>query len=185
LGVDRRRLEQAVAAGKCNECLHQLHPNPGDCVFIEAGTVHALGAGLLVAEIQQASDTTYRLFDWNRVDRDGKPRPIHVRESLDTIDFSRGPVEPRIPKPAGHTGVERLVECTKFVLDRWKLIDLQRLPNDDRFHILATIEGSLVLTGGGLSHELRRGDTVLVPACSSDIVLKPRGRSVVLDMFLP
>ena len=91
-GVDRADVgARNNAPALCEECLHQFEPQAGDCVFIEAGTVHALGAGLLIAEIQQASDTTFRLFDWNRVDRDGKPRPLHIRESLDTIDFLARP----------------------------------------------------------------------------------------------
>ena len=96
-GFDRHALEREVHRGTCELCLHSFEPQPGDCVFIPAGTVHALGAGLVVAEIQQASDTTFRLFDWNRVDRDGKPRPLHIRESLDTINYLRGQVQPQTP----------------------------------------------------------------------------------------
>src|SRR5262245_51414230 len=76
-GVDRQTLEREVARGNCEVCLHEFEPHAGDCVLIEAGTVHARGAGLLVAEIQQASDTTYRHFDWNRLDTDAKPRQLH------------------------------------------------------------------------------------------------------------
>ena len=76
---------------------------------------------LLIAEIQQASDTTYRLFDWNRVDRDGKPRALHIEQALEMIDFNRGPVNPVRPVATEKSGVERLVACDKFVLDRWQL----------------------------------------------------------------
>src|SRR3954451_2888303 len=93
-GVDRKALAAAVASGRCEECLHEFEPRVGDCVFIEAGTVHALGAGLLIAEIQQDSDTTFRLFDWNRAHKTGKPRPLHIEQSLDTINYKRGPVQP-------------------------------------------------------------------------------------------
>src|SRR5204863_3257866 len=109
-GVDRQTLEAAVANGRCEKCLHEFEPHVGDCVFIEAGTVHALGAGLLVAEIQQASDTTYRLFDWNRVDRDGKPRQLHVEEALDVTDYTRGPVNPLTPKRTADHEIELLVQ---------------------------------------------------------------------------
>jgi mannose-6-phosphate isomerase len=184
-GVDRRSLEQAVEAGRCDECLHQFEPRPGDCVFIEAGTVHALGAGLLVAEIQQASDTTYRLFDWNRVDRDGRPRPLHIQQSLNTIDFSRGPVEPQAAQPIEGTTVERLVACDKFVLDRRYVGQRQLWFNDDRFHIFAAIEGKLELSVDERSHHMQRGDTLLVPASCRHVELVPQGRAVVLDMYLP
>src|SRR5207245_2472669 len=85
-GFDRAALQREVQRGTTELCLHRLEPKPGDCLFIPAGTVHALGAGLLVAEIQEASDTTFRLFDWNRVGPDGNPRPLHVEQALATID---------------------------------------------------------------------------------------------------
>ena len=69
--VDRQTLDAAVRAGRCGDVLHSFEPRPGDCVFIPAGTVHALGAGLVIAEIQQSSDVTYRLYDWDRVGADG------------------------------------------------------------------------------------------------------------------
>ncbi len=88
-GVDRTALEPAVAHGQAESCLHSFEPAPGDCVLVPAGTVHALGAGLLVAEIQQSSDTTFRLFDWNRVGPDGLPRPLHVEQAVAVGGFSR------------------------------------------------------------------------------------------------
>src|SRR5688572_11755659 len=132
-GVDRMTLERELARGNCEACLHEFEPRVGDCLLIEAGTVHALGAGLLVAEIQQASNTTFRLFDWNRLDADGKPRALHVEQSLDTIDYNRGPVNPLLPQPTQNPNVERLVACDKFVLDRWHFDTPQTIENDDRF----------------------------------------------------
>jgi mannose-6-phosphate isomerase len=184
-GVQRAALERAITAGLCAECLHSFEPQPGDCVFIEAGTVHALGAGLLIAEIQQASDTTFRLFDWNRVDRDGKPRPLHIRESLDTINFLRGQVGPQQPSSTERANVERLVACEKFVMDRWNLAAAEHLENDDRFHIFAVVEGQIAVSGDGKTHELQRGCTLLLPACCRRLDLQPQGRAVLLDIYLP
>jgi mannose-6-phosphate isomerase len=184
-GVDRKSLEQAIAAGQCDNCLHQFEPRVGDCVLIEAGTVHALGAGLLIAEIQQASDTTYRLFDWNRVDRDGKPRQLHIAEALDVIDFERGAVPPVSPQPTERPHVERLVACDKFVLDRWRLDTAQPLATDNRFHVLSVIEGAVNLSAEGKTREARRGTTVLVPAANTSVQFEPQGRAVLLDMYLP
>jgi mannose-6-phosphate isomerase len=184
-GVDRHELERALAAGKCDECLHEFEPRAGDCLLIEARTVHALGGGLFVAEIQQASDTTYRLFDWNRVDRDGRPRPLHIEQSLDTIDFSRGPVAPAMPQPTVRPNVERLASCDKFVLKRWMLDERQPFPVDDRFHIASAVDGTLLVTCEGEKYKLHRGDTLLIPACCSEIELVPQGRAVLLEMYLP
>jgi mannose-6-phosphate isomerase len=93
-GIDEQRLRTAIAAGTVAECLHSFEPRPGDCVFLPAGTVHAVGGGVLIAEVQQTSDATFRLFDWNRRDSQGKPRQLHVEEGLASIHWEQGPVEP-------------------------------------------------------------------------------------------
>ncbi|MCA9246653.1 MAG: class I mannose-6-phosphate isomerase, partial [Planctomycetales bacterium] len=108
-GFDHAALQREVARGTTELCLHQLEAKPGDCVFIPAGTVHALGAGLLVAEIQQSSDTTYRLYDWNRVDADGNARELHIEAGLEAIDYDLGPSRFQTPQATGCDGVERLV----------------------------------------------------------------------------
>jgi mannose-6-phosphate isomerase len=184
-GVDRATLEREVAQGKCETCLHEFEPRVGDCLLIEAGTVHALGAGLLVAEIQQASNTTFRLFDWNRVEADGKPRALHIEESLETIDYRRGPVAPVTPRASTRSQVQRLVECDKFVLQRWELTADDVFENDDRFHILTAIDGSATVSADSSPVRLNRGDTVLVPACCRIVTLTPHGKATLLDMFLP
>lgn len=180
-GVTRDALQAALEAGKCEECLHQFEPHVGDCVFIRAGTVHALGAGLVIAEIQQASDTTFRLFDFNRVDAQGKPRPLHIAESLATIDYDRGPVDPVQPAATDEPQRERLVECDKFVLDRLTLSEPQTIGGDQRFHLLVGIEG-LALIG---EESLAQGKSLLVPAAAAATKLWPQGNFVVLDIYLP
>lgn len=184
-GVDRAALQHAIREGACDECLHAFEPRLGDCLFIEAGTVHALGAGLLIAEIQQTSDTTFRLFDWNRVDRDGKSRQLHIEQSLQTIDYTRGPVAPTAPQPTSNPKVERLLASDKFILDRWQLDAPLQLAQDDRFHILTVTEGSVTITANDSRHELSRGSTLLIPASCRDVAISPQGRAVLLDMYLP
>jgi len=174
-----------LARGNCQVCLHEFEPRAGDCVLIEAGTVHALGAGLLIAEIQQASDTTYRLFDWNRLGQSGQPRPLHIRQALDTIDYSRGPVNPVSPTATDDMYVERLVRCDKFVLDRWRFNVPRELPDDECFHILAVTEGQASLNCENGVLRLRRGDTVLVPATTRGVEISPQANSVLLDIYLP
>jgi len=184
-GVDRATLERELARDNCAACLHEFEPSVGDCLLIEAGTVHALGAGLVVAEIQQASNTTFRLFDWNRVDVDGKPRALHIEQSLDTIDYGRGPVKPVAPQMTARPNVERLVACDKFVLDRWQVDMPRAIASDDRFHIVTLVEGNVALQLPDAQHELQRGETRLVPACCRHCDVVPRGRAVLLDMYLP
>ena len=184
-GVDREQLAAAVEAGVCENCLHQFEPNVGDCVFIPAGTVHALGAGLVIAEIQQASDTTFRLFDWNRVGADGKPRPLHVEESLRVTDYQRGPVVPRTPQPVGDTGQQRLVECDKFVLQRWTADAPVTLGGDKRFRIIAVIDGKVNVAGDPAGSPLALGETTLLPAAMGSVELTPTPRVTCLEIFLP
>jgi mannose-6-phosphate isomerase len=184
-GVNRSRLTRAVADGACEECLHEFEPVVGDAILIEAGTVHAIGAGLVLAEIQQASDTTYRLFDWNRLDRDGKPRTLHVEQALGVINYERGPVNPGRPQATDRAHIERLAACDKFVLDRWRLAGPVALETDRRFHILAVVEGGLTASAAGVIHRLQRGSTMFVPACCGNVQLAPQGRGVLLDMYLP
>lgn len=184
-GVDRDSLAAAIREGTCADQLHRFEPRPGSCLFIPAGTVHALGEGLLVAELQQSSDTTFRLFDWNRVGADGKPRPLHVEQGLAVIDFERGPVEPQSPQPTDRPGTERLVECEKFILDRLAIEQPTTVGGDNRCHILTVIDGVVEVAGDPMEEPLRRGQTMLVPAAASAVELTPGGPSVLLDGFLP
>ncbi len=140
-GIDRAALAAAIADGSLQDCLHAFKPSAGDCLFIPAGLVHALGAGLLVAEIQQSSDTTYRLFDWNRVDSLGTPRQLHVAEALDCIRYDLGPGRPQIPVATSDAARQRLVGCDKFVLDRLTLNHTDEVGGDERLHLLSSAVG--------------------------------------------
>jgi len=184
-GVSPERLRRAIDQGNCDQLLHVLEPQVGDCVFIPAGTVHALGAGLVIAEIQQASDTTFRLFDWNRVDAAGQSRPLHVESSLATIDFDRGPVAMQQPTATGQSGRERLVECDKFVMERSTLDTLQRVGGDDRFHLLLVVEGAVEVADDRAGRPLALGESCLLPAAVGAVELTPVGRCVLLDTYLP
>lgn len=183
-GFDRPAIEREVNRGTIELCLHRVEPRVGDCLFIPAGTVHALGAGLVVAEIQQASDTTFRLFDWNRVGPDGNPRPLHVAQSLRAIDYQRGPVTPQIPQETDRPFVVRLVACDKFVLDRWELEQSEEIGGDNRFHIVAMLRGEIDVEGDPLGRPLRTGQTMLLPA-DRRTSLVARGKAVLLDAYLP
>jgi len=112
-GVTRDRFEAALSAGTVAECVHALEPAVGDSLMVHSGRLHALGGGLLVFEIQQNSDTTYRVFDWNRVGLDGRPRQLHVAESLRCIDFDD--FEPDLRRAADGNP---LASCTHFRVDR-------------------------------------------------------------------
>lgn len=184
-GFDRAALERELARGTCELCLHRFEPQAGDCIFLPAGVVHAIGEGLLVAEIQQSSDVTYRLFDWNRLGPDGRPRALHLDQALEAIDYDYGPAHPQRPQITDRPHIERLVACEQFVLDRWTLPAAHAIGGDDRCHLLAVIEGEVAVEGEPEGTPLRRGATVLLPACLGEIELRPIGRAVLLDACLP
>jgi mannose-6-phosphate isomerase len=169
-GVDRPTLERAVTQGTTEECLHAIHPQPGDCVFIPAGTVHALGSGLIVAEIQQASDCTFRLFDWNRVDKDGMPRPLHIAHAFDVIDFDRGPITMVARQPTEWHQQSLLVDCDKFRLFECRGQGDFPLAQHD-FSIVTMPLGSGLVQTQHASFPLTRGQSLLIPAACQDAVL--------------
>ncbi|MCU0711676.1 MAG: class I mannose-6-phosphate isomerase [Pirellula sp.] len=178
-GVNRTELARAIAAGETESCLHILYPKAGDCVFIPAGTVHALGAGLLVAEMQQSSDCTFRLFDWNRVDKDGKSRELHIEQAMEVIDFERGPRSFCTRTELGSSGWSRLVECDKFCLDEAvgpKSVQIA----GGRFAILTVPKGGGRLRSGNHNWKLERGESLFIPAACSELTLELDSDSVAL-----
>ena len=197
LGVTRENLQAALASGQVEQCLHRIHPQAGDCVFIPAGTVHALGAGLLVAEIQQASNTTFRLFDWNRLDANGQPRALHIEQSLEVIDFASGPrnlqvAQPIEQLPSGWVVRERLVQCDEFVLDRLQSaqeeVAAMQLGGDGRCHLVTVPAGQAKLTwghGNASAERLVTGQSLLLPAAlpAASVQLEPG--TTLLDMYVP
>ncbi len=183
---DRNAFQRELSRGNVESCLHRFAARPGDCVFLPAGTVHALGAGLLVAEIQQSSDTTYRLYDWNRLGPDGLPRALHIEQALEVTDFSRGPIDPVTPRPTERRQAVRLADCDKFVLDRYELSEPQSIGGDHRFHLIVAIAGAVDVPGDPAERPLRSGETLLLPAAAEALSLSPLAKSAtLLDVYLP
>nr|MDQ3332962.1 class I mannose-6-phosphate isomerase [Planctomycetota bacterium] len=167
--------------------LHSFEVTPGECVFIPAGTVHAIGAGILLAEIQQMSNLTFRLYDWGWLDAQGQPRPVHLDESIACTDFARGPVSPVVPQRTEHrSGVtDDLVRSDYFVMRRHVLERDHKVPTDNRFHILMAVKGTGDIVCDGTAQRMSLGRTVLVPAASPDVTIHPIGEMTVLEAFLP
>ena len=175
-GVTRAGFEQAIADGAVADCVHAITPNPGDSIFIASGRLHAIGAGFLIHEIQQNSDTTYRVFDWNRLGLNGKPRELHVAESLASIDFTD--FEPTMDTATGDT----LASCEYFKTDRKSIAAGQTIsnPRDDRFSILSIVGGKLECAAG---RRFGKGSFILLPHDSAP--LKALENSTVLQITLP
>jgi mannose-6-phosphate isomerase len=186
-GTDARTLRRHVEHGTVEEGLHVIEARVSDCVFVPAGTVHAIGEGIVLAEVQQSSDLTFRLYDWGRVGSDGRPRPLHVDEALQCIDFTRGPVGPVTPTriQAAHHSLEELVRCERFVLRRHSAEQAFALPEDRQFHVLMLLAGAGTLAAGEDRVVLSPGRTALLPAERAAARFEPEGPCVVLDAFLP
>jgi mannose-6-phosphate isomerase len=184
-GIDRDTLAREVVRHTCELCLRRIEPAVGDCYFLPSGVVHALGPGLVVAEIQQASDITYRLYDWGRPGPDGRPRTLHVEEALAAIDFQYGPVAAAQAEPTGDPTVERLVHCDEFVLDRWRLSGMHQAAGDQRCHIMAVLSGEVEIAGDPAGAPLVKGGVVLLPAELGPTAIQARGEAVLLDAYLP
>jgi mannose-6-phosphate isomerase len=187
-GVGQHTLREYLGNGRLEDCLHMFEVSAGDCVFIPAGTVHAIAEGIVLAEIQQSSDLTFRLHDWGRLGSDGKPRPLHIEQSLSCIDFTRGPVSPIIPQKLSADGpTEKLVECEYFAMHRHQITQPFSLPVDDRFHVLMMLAGSADLSSEGRTYPMLLGQTALIPAACADVKITPHAGSpcIVLDAFSP
>ncbi len=162
-GVTREELARACEGPSLEHLLNRVEVHPGDVVFIPAGTVHAIGAGLVLAELQQASDTTYRLHDWGRVGLDGKPRPLHVAEALESIHFQVSGPPPWRPR----RGLGRLIEDEAFILELQELAPGASHTWQHRSPLVfLSLEGTATVSAGEDERQLGPGQCCLVPAAA-------------------
>lgn len=173
-GVTRAEFEQKIASQTVAECFHRIPVKSGDSVFLESGRVHALGANIMIFEVQQNSDTTYRVFDWNRVDASGKPRELHVAQSLASIDFNdfEPSLLPADFRPADKGQVRPLVDDKLFRVSVRKLDQGQSLKfSGGQVRILGVVEGKVSVKGGGQEVSRSAGQFCLLPANLAEATL--------------
>jgi mannose-6-phosphate isomerase len=181
-GIDRPAFERALAAGEVPGTLNRYEPRAGDFFFLEARTVHALGEGCLVYEVQQTSNITFRVYDWGRVGLDGKPRPLHVRESLDTIDFARagfGPRRPAFVDDARGGQTRALCSCAYFTLEEWRG-DAFAAGDGGRCTVLICLDGEAAIETSGGAVTLAAMQTALVPAAAGGFRVRAPGTANLL-----
>jgi mannose-6-phosphate isomerase len=187
-GVSRAEFAEAIESGAVEPLLHRFEPKRGDCIMIHAGTVHAIGAGIVLAEIQQMSDATFRIYDWGRVGPDGQPRQLHKSESLEATDFQRGPVDPvrSVPESIDGGTRENLVQCQYFALERLRLTRPTTFGSTDRFTLLLGLGGSAKILQGRDRFDLRFGQTRLLPASVGPCEIVPSdGETTILTCVVP
>ncbi len=174
-GVTRAEFEQRIKAGTVAECFHRVSVRRGDAMFLPSGRVHALGAGLLIFEVQQNSDTTYRVFDWDRLGLDGKPRELHIPQSLASIDFND--YEPSLLSRAfaqhGDHKVRSLVRDPLFTAEAQEAGAGTSVPlRPHKMQIIALLAGDIQVDDGTEMLALAAGQFCLVPASLAQVTLR-------------
>lgn len=171
-GVNRDQVVAALDHGELEKLVHSFEPHVGDLVFLPAGTVHALGGGITVFELQQSCDVTYRLFDWNRLDpKTGQGRPLHIDKALDCTDFSKGPIQPVRTEP-------KSIDCDFFRLAVHR--HAMTLGGDGRTRLFFSYQGA---TRGCI--DLEPNKPVLVPSMQGECRLTPDADAWLIECVVP
>ncbi len=175
--IKRDQFESALREGTAADYVHKISVKAGDAAFLPAGRLHAVSAGNLLIEIQQNSDTTYRVFDWNRIDSTtGQPRELHIEQALQCIDFND--VAPKLSEPKG----ELLVRHALFEIQKWNLDSPRESAPLGQFAVVCCLTGQLACA----SVDLAPGEFFLVPAQLRDRQLKPlAAQTTLLRVTIP
>jgi len=186
-GINEQAMRNALATGTIAECLHSFTPKPGDCVFLPAGTVHAVGGGVLMAEVQQTSDATFRLFDWNRRGAQGQLRTLHIEEALACINWRQGPVQPvhAVTFADGGNGREKLAKCQYFDLEIRREERPFEVGGQGRLQLLMPVLGHGKLAIDQASQALEPGQAWVLPASMDVERCTPAPSLVFLLCTLP
>ena len=187
-GMTGDAFRTAMGEKSTHRTLHSFTPSPGDCVFLRAGTVHAIGADILLFEVQQTSDITYRLYDWDRIDaKTGRGRDLHIDDGLACSNFDSGPCHPVSPaveaNPAGRR--EGLVACEYFTLERHTIVAPSRIGARGQCRVVVGLRGSGEIESAGRRYAIGVGDSVLLPADVGQCLILPAGEMTFLECGLP
>jgi mannose-6-phosphate isomerase len=187
-GVTRETFQRAIEDSRVESALQGIAVQPGEAFFVPAGTPHMIGPGMVLAEIQQHSDITYRVFDFNRRQTDGTLRPLHIRQALDVLNFgkSRGgrlePVSVRI----GPLDKTYLAACAYFATEKWMFSEpVVASPSTDRFELLILLSGRGAIGSGGESAPYGPAEVWLLPAALGEYQLVPDSPTTLLRTYVP
>ncbi len=185
-GTTREDFESAIERADVESILRTVPAHRGEAVFVPGGRVHAIDAGCLILEIQQNSNTTYRVYDWGRMGHDGNPRELHIDKALQVIDFedAADPICEPVPRTERISNV-----CTSdyFVLDELRVDgSLELVADGSSFHALFSADaGFEIAYGGGYVESVARGSSVLIPACLGAYRVKTAGAACLLKTSVP
>lgn len=184
-GVTKEMYEEALTTGKLADLLNVESVEAGDIFFTPAGRVHAIGAGIVLVEIQQTSDITYRIFDWNRKNSGKEQRELHTELALDAIDFT-ATGKNKIRKEPALNNTENLVSCEFF---NTNILCLNRAVRkeyylNDSFVVYICIDGEFLIRWDKSSGKVSKGETVLLPAMIKEVTLEPVREARLLEIFI-
>jgi mannose-6-phosphate isomerase len=187
--IDREKFQSAIKHGGLETFFQRLPVSTGDTFFVPPGTPHTIGAGVILCEVQQNSDLTYRLYDFHRVDAHGNPRELHVEKALAVIDFNHrngGKVAPvALPSPNGMKKT-LLVACPYFATERWNLSTPHHASSDPaRFELLVALGGRGAIQWSGGSCSYRQGECWFIPANLGEFSVLPENETSVLRAYVP
>lgn len=184
-GTTEEELAQATTTGTLSQRMASFVPELGDAVLIRAGTVHSLSE-VVVFEVQENSDTTYRLYDWNHTDpATGQHRPLQVTQALASVSFSQGPIEPwRVRDSEGPELREQILLCEHFELWRIRSQEEYSVGSSSTPHVLVYVSGAGSVSHGGTGYPFAKGDVVLLPPVLGACTCIAKG-AVVLDISVP
>lgn len=187
-GVDKEQFLEALQAHTLEE-LFVAHPvHEGDTFFLPAGTPHTIGPGMILCEVQQYSDLTYRVYDYGRVDAHGKPRELHIAKALEVMEFGQGTGGLVPPVPLAADGAEKtlVAACSYFSTERWEF--LRTVPSEtqrERFELLVILAGAGYLHWQGTPQMYERGQCWLMPAALGQFSLQPEQSSAIIRTRVP
>ncbi len=192
IGLDPKVDEEGFIKAIENRTLENLFVHwrvqPGDTFFVPAGTPHTIGPGMVLCEIQEYSDLTYRVYDYGRVDVNGIPRELHIKKALDVIQFGRpiGAKTSRIRLRVDGTDVSLIAACSHFATERWKIVvETNVRTNAEHFELLVILTGNGNLTWGTGSTKFQSGECWLIPACMGKLALAPGNPLKILRTYVP
>jgi mannose-6-phosphate isomerase len=188
-GADREKFQSAIKEGGLETFFECLPVSPGDTFYVPSGTPHTIGAGMILCEVQQNSDLTYRLYDFHRVDAHGNPRELHIEKGMAVIDFDHrkgGKVRPVALPSANSTKRSLLVACPYFASERWDLsAQHQANSNPAHFELLVILGGRGTIQWSGGSCSYQQGDCWFIPANLGKFSVVPESPTSMLRTYVP
>lgn len=176
---------EALASDKVEDLLQKVEVQKGDVLFIPAGMVHAIGKGIVIAEIQQSSDITYRIYDYNRKDDQGNERELHTEQALDVINFSAAH-HPKTDYTVRINDITPLVKCDYFTTNLLKINQPQtrNYGQIDSFVVYMCLEGSFLMVSGDDKLPVGKGETLFIPAIIDEVGFIPEGECTMLEVYI-